>query len=395
MIIKRYIPFILAALLQSCIYPYTPDLPEESSGRVVIEGDITIGEVCNFSARKMLPLNYSGHTGETFIDEAVFSVEHDSGLSFSATQTGAASGVSLDLSSAPEKGRYRLKVRISDSTSVSDYITPWMEPIPAPTIGELEEKAFDSNQDRVLDGLELSINLNSDYPGGCYCWDYDELYYFHTILPPPQQEYKAGGGIVDHSEDPSSWWEYSYCWKQTSSKVTGIAIARSLEGGNLYSHPFLSLPLTAQQLDQNQYYIRFKAKSISEDKYRFLDALNRGSDSARDLLSPLPGEVFGNIRNAVDSTLYALGYVSVNLLAKKVLKVKTAGFRQSVYPQSYYYDPYFDPTIPRWEASVRAFEFGYYPYKNEDGKLWWVKQSCVDCRADGGTLEKPDGFTND
>ena len=155
MIIKRYIPFILAALLQSCIYPYTPDLPEESSGRVVIEGDITIGEVCNFSARKMLPLNYSGHTGETFIDEAVFSVEHDSGLSFSATQTGAASGVSLDLSSAPEKGRYRLKVRISDSTSVSDYITPWMEPIPAPTIGELEEKAFDSNQDRVLDGLHL------------------------------------------------------------------------------------------------------------------------------------------------------------------------------------------------------------------------------------------------
>ena len=394
MIIKRYIPFILAALLQSCIYPYTPDLPEERSGRIVIEGDITVGDNCRFSARKMLPLSFHGYTDETFIDEAVFTVEHDSGISYSATQTGGVSSTSIDLSSAPTNGRYRLLVKVTDSTLVSEYATPWMEPTPAPLIGDLEETVFDSDQDRVLDYLALSINLSSDYPGGCYCWDYDELYYFHTILPPPEQEYR-NGIIIDHSEDFSSWWQYSYCWKQASSKVTGIAIARSLEGGNLRSHKFLQLPLTAQQLDQNKYYIRFKAKSISEDKYRFLDALNRGSDGARSLLSPLPGEIFGNIRNTADTSTFALGYISANLVAKKILKVKTPGFKPTVYPSNFYYDPYFDPSVSFFEASKRAYGYGYYPYKNEDGKLWWVKQSCVDCRADGGTLEKPDGWTDD
>jgi hypothetical protein len=66
-----------------------------------------------------------------------------------------------------------------------------------------------------------------------------------------------------------------------------------------------------------------------------------------------------------------------------------------VYPSNFYYDPYFDPSVSFFEASKRAYGYGYYPYKNEDGKLWWVKQSCVDCRADGGTLEKPDGWTDD
>ena len=392
---SRYILILLAVAIQSCIYPYAPDLPEESSSRIVIEGDITIGEKCTFSARKMLSLSYSGYTGETFLDEAVFTVEHDSGLAFSATQSGTASAAVVDLGAAPANGKYRLTVKVTDSTTVSEYATPWMVPIPAPVIGDLDEHPYDSNQDRVLDALELSISLSSDYPDGCYCWDYDELYYFHTILSPPEQEYKAGGIIVDHSEDTSDWWQYSYCWKQTTSKVTGIAIARSLEGGNLYSHPFLNLPLTAQQLDQNQYFIRFKAKSISEGKYRFLDALNRGSDGAGSLLSPLPGEVYGNIRNMAATPVYAIGYVGVNLLAKKILKVKTDGFKQTVYPSNFYYDPYFNPTVPVIEANIKAYEFGYYPYKSIEGKLWWVAQKCVDCRADGGTLEKPDGFTDD
>lgn len=390
-----FIIMVLAAMVQSCIYPYTPDLPEQSDSMLVIEGDITVGENCSFSARKILPLNYVGNTTLTFIDEAVFTVEHDSGISYTATQGPDDSGTRIDLTAAPATGKYKLTVKVTDSTSVNEYATPWMEVIPAPVIGELEESTFDSDQDRVLDRLALAINLSAENSSGCFSWDYDELYYFHTILPPPEQEYK-NGMIIDHSEDTSDWWKYSYCWQETHSKITGIAIAKAMEGWNLYSHQFLDLPLTAQQLDQNEYYIRFKAKSITEDKYRFLNALNRGSDGQRSMFSTLPGEVFGNIRSTADSTVFALGFVTANIVAKKILKVKTMGFKNAVRPSQYYYDPYFDASLSYSEANVRAYYWGYLPYKKDDaGKLWWVKNWCVDCTANGGTLDKPTGWTDD
>ena len=391
---SAFIMMVLAAMVQSCIYPYTPDLPESSDSMLVIDGDITVGEKCSFSARMILPLDYEGDTGLTFVDEAVFTVEHDSGVSYTATQGPDDTQVTIDLTSAPTKGSYRLTVKVKAPIPEPEYATPWMEVITAPVIGELEERVFDSDQDRVLDRLSLAINLSAENSSGCFSWDYDELYYFHTLLSPPEQEYK-NGMIIDHSEDYSGWWKYSYCWKETHSRVTGIAIARAMEGWNLYSHQFLDIPLTAQQLDQNEYYIRFKARTIPEGKYRFLDALNRGSDGPGSLLSPLPGEVFGNIRSTADTTVFAFGYVTANIVAKKILKVKTQGFKNIIYPSQYYYDPYFDPSLNYFEANIRAYKWGYLPYKNVNGKLWWVKNWCVDCTADGGTLDKPSGWTDD
>ena len=77
---SAFIMMVLAAIVQSCIYPYTPDVPESSDSMLVIDGDITVGEKCSFSARMILPLDYEGDTGLTFVDEAVFTVEHDSGV---------------------------------------------------------------------------------------------------------------------------------------------------------------------------------------------------------------------------------------------------------------------------------------------------------------------------
>ena len=84
-----------------------------------------------------------------------------------------------------------------------------------------------------------------------------------------------------------------------------------------------------------------------------------------------------------------------NIVAKKILKVKTQGFKNIIYPSQYYYDPYFDPSLNYFEANIRAYKWGYLPYKNVNGKLWWVKNWCVDCTADGGTLDKPSGWTDD
>lgn len=392
---RRYMTIILAAILQSCVYPYTPDLPEDASDRIVIEGDISVGENCMFAARKMLPLTHVGNTVKTFVDKAVFTVEHDSGLKFSATQLADDIETHIDLTSAPVNGRYRLIATITDSSGNEDYATPWMELTPAPVIGDLEEKVFDSNKDRVADRVSLSISLSAENSSGCYSWDYDELYYFRSLLQAPEQEYVDGGLIIDHSEDITSWWPYTYCWAQTKSKVTGIAIAKALEGWNLYSHEFLELPLTAPQLDMRQYYIRFKAKSIPEDKYRFLDALNKGSDDSRNLLSPLPGEVFGNIRSVSDSSKYALGYVSANIVAKKILRVGSSGHRAVVPASNYYYYAYYSPDMTAQETNMKAYSLGYYPFKIIDRKQWWVPLSCVDCRASGGTLERPDGWIID
>lgn len=388
---KLPIIFATALALTSCIYDF--DAGEVfTDERVVIEGDISLGDVCEFSARSVYPLNKKGSVKDLF-PNVLFIVEDDQGGQYKAIQKEYAPA-KIDLTSAPTDRKYRLYVEIR-SGDYAKYASPWMEPLPAPVIGDLTETVnkTTTNTELVL-GLDLSLENGS----GCYRWDYEELYRFHSPLPGPEFEYKVVSGnptLINHAlVNDYSWWPYTYCWRQTNSLRTSVAIARALEGWKLEKHKILTIPLQSDELGTGEFYLKVKAKSISETQYKYLDAMNKGSDNVGSLLSPLPSDITGNIRNVDDATLYAIGYVAVNTVATKVFRVETKGIDKWHSPLRYYRSPYdmFPDLHTTAELYRAAYSYGFYPYKWEETTVQWVPINCIDCRKNNGTLEKPAGW---
>lgn len=379
--------YILTAILAatSCIYDF--DAGDTGiSDRVVIEGDISLGDECVFSARPVRELGNRKYK-DVLLPEALFTVEDESGVSYSALQKNEKAAV-IDLSAAPSNRKYRLVVEIPSGESSIKYSTPWMDPVPAPVIGELTETTVGAD-------LQLGVDLSLDGGSGCYRWDYEELYHCHAPLTGPQYEYKVTGGmvnLVDHFKiNDYSWWQYTNCWRVTKSSRTSVAIAKALDGWKLENHRIRTIPLKSSQLGMGQYFLKVKAKSITEEEYRYLDAMNKGSDNVGSLLSPLPSDILGNIRNMDDPEVFAIGYVSVNVVAKKIFAISTEGIDFWESESKYYRNPYnmymADPDPYR-----SAYSNGFYPYKEKEGTIWWVPARCIDCRVDGGTLEKPAGW---
>ena len=386
-------------VLTSCIYKYLPNVSDEY-GRVVIEGDISIGGVSHFSASRVTPFTVNPY-GSAFtprVHKSSFTVEDEDGATYK--ESGKAGDIDLTYAS-PDK-RYRLVAEITmyDGDDPQVYVSDWQYPAPAPEIGDLVESVAD-------DKLSLALNLSSGNESGCYRWEYEELYKYRSPLGEPTLEFSlADTTIVDHSHasggssaDNSRWWQYVWCWKETGSQRSAVAIAKVLEGSNLVNHEFLTLAKSSERIAAGEYYIRLIARTIPEDQYRYLNAVNEGSENTGSLFSPLPGEQIGNIRNAADPDDYALGYVGVNIVAKKLFKVYTKGTGIKV--DSGLYTRYLlddlRPSFPNMgykDLLMHAYSMYYYPYRyDSDSKMLWVPTFCVDCRlSGGGVLDKPSGW---
>ena len=95
---KNPIILLLMLTLSSCIYKYTPDVSEEY-GRVVIEGDISIGTVSHFSASRVIPLGVSfAGAVSPGVSKASFKVEDEDGTEYK--EKGSTGDIDLSSASA-------------------------------------------------------------------------------------------------------------------------------------------------------------------------------------------------------------------------------------------------------------------------------------------------------
>ena len=377
-------------LVTSCIYPYVPDISDEY-GRIVIEGDISLGTVSHFSASQVVPFDANYYTASSIgVYKASFKVEAENGLVYKEIGTTG----DIDLTAAGADTRYRLVAEVTraEGEDAVVFASDWQYPAPAPVIGHLAESVQDGT-------LSLALNLSSDYDSGCYRWEYEELYRYRSPFGSPTLELNTEtGAITDHSDasdisEVQTWWKYEWCWMETSSRRSAVAIAKSLQGSTLKNHEFLTMPMTSDRIAEGEYYLRLIARSIPEAQYRYLNAVNEGSESMGSLFAPVPGEQIGNIRNVADPDDYAIGYVGVCTVSRKLFQVYTLGRRLFYNPDNYKTDilsPLREmyPELSGWALNLEAYKMGYYPYDSQS----WVPTFCYDCRLKGGTVEKPEGW---
>ena len=389
---------MLALTALSCVYDYNPEIGDTDE-KVVVEGDIILGGKCSFQVSLAQHLDGSPASKKV---SASFSIEDDGGY---IRNPESSSGVSaeFDLTDAPTDRKYRLHVHVklyangAAGSEDRDYYSPFTSAEPAPVIKDITVNTDSLKQGRVV----LQMSLNAPSSSGCFRWDHEEIYRYHSLISPPAYEYVDSLGIVinhflDHSPGrPYSWWNYTWCWGRRASKRASIAIARTLKDEKLENHAFLSIDMNDARFHKGPdhkscFFVKLTARTISLECYRYLEALNRASEQNASLLSPVPGELVGNIRNAADPSDYAIGYVCVTSSSTRMFRVPYESDLSYANPVQYYINA---QNLVHAYGSLNQVYYHLYhdsTMRPHDSEKRWVPLRCIDCRFSGGDIDVPD-----
>ena len=376
---KKILLLAIAAMTSvSCVYEFTPDiLPADTKG-LVVEGDIIIGDESSFTLSSIEPLS-----GEKVAPVRGWVwVEDDAGGEYYPESLDASDSFTIDMTKASPDRKYRLRIRLATPLSGNStfYSSEWKETQMAPSIDDLDYKwqQVDPYSDPYA---HLFLSLSSPGGSGCFRWDYEEIWEFHTefmathYFDPVTERVRSYGGQIPPLYN---------CWSYDNSHQAGLAIAKSTGGERISDFNFLDIDRRDLRM-QTLYYIKLKARNISEECYEYLHSIEVNSTSTGSLSQPDPSQIIGNIFNDDDPLEVVYGYIEVSRVSTKDIYI------DSIYlpPQEFIGEGPSPPPITSAEIGImgplEAYLNGFRPKNGSE----WVAQECVECTALGGTKIKP------
>ena len=377
---KNNIAYLLILLLSvsSCIYPFTPEYPE-SDRRIVIEGDVLIGE--QTSVRVSYLANLDGTTGSGPVAPlgSVW-VEASNGTRYDGISTGDRWNATFSVDTRQADPSLRYKLHFKDSRTAKEYSSVWLDVVSAGVIDSLYVG---------LDEPLSMVRFYMDFKGGeqtrYFRINFSEDWEYHSqcnseLLYIPPENRRAGNGEIIQNEGT----RYYYCWDKDNSTSIMLASTERLSSNVLKAHEYHSLPRTSRKIS-SVYSEEVHVAGITKDAYDYWNNINTGSNNTGSLFAPMPSDMPGNIVCLSDSTEHVIGYISATKRAVK---------RMFYYNATYYIDAR-EPMTVRDTLPEKEW-FSYYQNGNlpayyvEDLKGYtWAPARCVDCRVEGGTKEKP------
>jgi hypothetical protein len=189
---------------------------------------------------------------------------------------------------------------------------------------------------------------------------------------------------MEGSSDFSKYW----CFRSTKSNRTVPVdyTGRTEEG--ITDFPLLSFARKDNR-NQRRYCVSVKASTISRETYRFIHNLEENSEGGDNLFTPNPGEIAGNLRCGSNPEKSVLGYAIFS----------RAATRRAYLDSSFYIPlPVYPLLYPLPDNYGYLYQSGFLPLEEhlgeydttKEGPYGWGPKYCYDCTAAGGTLEKPD-----
>lgn len=380
---KKYVIYILVALaVSACIYPYDAEPAGEVPERLVISGDILIGEMTQVDLGYVMPLSTSAYElRKAEAPEATVTVESDNGQSYRGVR-GKDGRYTVDTRNAPDNARYRLAVKLADDR---EYTSPWSGVNQAPEIVDLWYEVDDENMRLfcTLDGRDSLWN---------FCWDYEEVWEYHAYFMPDVLY------INDTTYLESRMFkDYYYCWNTRQSTESGLASADGLTVNKITGNNFHSLSRSDNRMSY-LYSIQLTVRGLSSDARVYMEHQRLMSNGTGDLFSPIPSEMRGNIRCVTNPDEQVVGFISVCERASHRIFINVSPYHKSrenpndllFFPEPDEDGNYNLDALYVYNSPV-TFD-GEAPTKTN---VIWGPKRCVDCRVWGGTKTKPEWWPND
>lgn len=375
----------LPLFVNSCIYSFSPTVPEASS-YIVINGDILIGKVSRISVSRSTEIG-QGLTGKIRADAV--RVEGSDGSVYDG-EVQKDNLYLVDLSDACPEGTYRLIVEIGHSV----YESEWSPVMLAP---EIDSVSYTINKSR--DVMTIDVSTHSDTDNRYYRWLADQVWEYHAP--------ECAVAYYDPAKDSILFYENGrndayFCWNSAYVSDLIIASTAQLNENRLVRHALFNMNNKEQRVSYI-YSVEICQESISESAYRYFSAVRSNSTDVGGLFSPQPSAVRGNIVNRNDSSELVLGFISVTKPATKRIFIDCAALG---FPTLRFNNPYNAETNPfKLPIGTKWSNYFYQGYQVLDPVLddnsnliigWrWIHVSCLHCVLHGGTKDRPDWWPND
>lgn len=348
--------FLLMQLcVMSCIEPFNPPEVEQVASYLVVDGFFNTANSAS-TIRLSRTVNLSDNN--TIVPErnASVVVERERGGQYMFKET--TDGVySYPPEFLGEQENYRLKITTQNGrVYVSDFTTAKISPPIDSIVYEV-----------VQNGEAVQLNVNTQDRSGktrFYRWELTETWEYTAALV--SQFYR----------------ELNRCWKKNESRRIVIGSTIKLREDILQNAGIATLPVSSNKF-LIKYHAFVKQYAITQEAYQYWQALEKTTEGTGSVFDPLPSLVKGNIYCETDSKEVVFGFFSAGAVAEKeVFLMPRLGTYPICYPKQF--------LLTKEElGNSGLMEIGM------DGEKYIVAdKECVDCRLQGGTLDKPTFWDN-
>ncbi|MCQ2141168.1 MAG: DUF4249 domain-containing protein [Bacteroidales bacterium] len=383
---KKIILFVCAALLAvSCVYPFSVD-DSSSVDRLVVFGDIIVGDEFEIRVSKLEPLYVEEDAPEFDYSLAHLTdlwVEGSDGSTYKGDFSAAAGTCKVNMKSASTEADYRLHFVCNRK----EYISDWRHADTRVAVDSLYYQLdFEKNKFRAK--VDFHADGSSKYFSVTYkeVWEYTAAYKAkYEYIPRDMTQYpgRYKYGLVQPLTNPNY-----RCWNTAYSRGFQVLTSESLTQSVFKDVELASLNRTDSKLS-NCYFMEVSVMPVAQDAYEYMNHIDEMANSLGDLFSPNPSEMRGNIRCVDDPDEFVIGFVSVTHKSTKSMYVIDSVLK--FYKTSGIFMPADEVGEYHWPS---YYNKGWVPFDYDPDKkmAWWTPFDCADCRAAGGTRTKPEGW---
>ena len=387
--------FAAALLSTACIYRYHVDIERSGEYPMVVEGDIHVGGTSVVKLSHVAPFKLEDYESTRIFAEGYIEGEDGSRVNGSRLESRTFSLV-FDTSQLVETQRYRLHLETfsPEGASLNQFESEWLTPCPAPTIDELSYSKNDQFS-------ELWIGLSMHCHGSHYFrWTFSETWEYHSDIlsnleyVPSRWDETEMQYVEGHYQRLYPNWYY--CWKTEASPSVNLFSTVNQTEDRFEELAFHTIPLSDKRL-QVLYKITVQLEALSEDAYNYWQNLQQKTHEQGSIFAPVPSEMASNVLCTTDPSVQVMGYLNaaVPVTASMFYSNELEGFYQP--------GPRFargDTTIAasNLKAADELLKTGYLPYAEiysmspTPSDYSWDFASCIDCRRQGGTKDRPEDW---
>lgn len=373
---------ILSLMVEGCVYPFEPEGIENTSGMIVIEGDILAGEYSSF--KLSLSEELDGTRSEIFLLWKV-SIESSTGevissaMTTSSTNTVDTRDISLD-----KKYRVRIDTQDSKTNESKYYYSEWLDVQKAAV---LDDVTFYPDWEQEI--MFFYVSSHGEETQNYYKWEYQEDWEYHS----QNMAYAEYDPKTNTITDILGIRNRYYCWNNAASTKIMVADNSAMGENKLIRHELFTIGKSSIKISY-LYSVNVIQKALTAEAYNYWNTLSRNSDDAGGIFSPQPSELRGNYFNPNDSSEVVLGYVSATTVSSK--RIFVDNFEVKFWSEKE--DCQDDITLkPDQFRTYYNSGFDILYSEEMDGVVvyYWADKNCTDCRMKGGTKTKPSFWPNE
>jgi len=388
---KRGLLISLIAILlfpSGCVLPFEPQIVEDTSGILVVEGMILeTGTTIKLSRTVRIDSDSDGESNNGLEDvhNARIRVIDDKNNVVAVAEQQFIDGeinpgiyVVTDEISFAQGTKYALNIQIGYKQYQSSFVTPVETP-------EIDEITWKQNADMSMD-IMVSTH-DSDNKIEYYRWAFEEDWEIRAWIFSDLRYDWTTKEVVEQNLFAAN--NRFWCWDSDKSKTMILGTSDKLTETTIKNKVIHSFPVNNTRFSY-LYSILVKQYAIDKEAFAYFENLKKNIELSGSVFAPILAEIKGNIKCLSNPDEQVIGYISVTKETKTRLFInmeKIAGEDLYNCGEKRAYKPYQFEDMYAADYGIEA------PYEN--GTYLCAPIRCLDCTKRGGTKNKPDFWPND